>query len=161
MVRRSESVPQNDDTGPGVRVPPPVIATIVMAGAWLLDHLWTVQIGPPAVSLGGMVIFLAVALVGWAVLALVKVGNDPRPDRPDAALVEAGPFKWSRNPIYLGLLLAATGLALIWGTLWGWVGVAVLHGVLDRMVIAREEAYLATRFDAAYAAYKARVRRWM
>lgn len=155
------SADNTPDQGPGVRVPPPVIATIIMAAAWLLDRLWTLQIGPPAVSLGGMVIFLAVGLVGWAVLALVKAGNDPRPDRPDAALVEIGPFKWSRNPIYLGFLLAATGLALIWGTLWGWVGVAVLHGVLDRLVIAREEAYLATRFGAAYEGYKGRVRRWM
>jgi protein-S-isoprenylcysteine O-methyltransferase Ste14 len=155
------SADQASDHGPGVRVPPPVIATSIMAAAWLLDRLLTVQIGPPAVSLGGMVIFVAVGLVGWAVLALVKAGNDPRPDRSDATLVETGPFKWSRNPIYLGFLLAATGLALIWGTLWGWVGVAVLHGVLDRMVIAREEAYLATRFGAAYEAYQGRVRRWM
>ena len=149
------------DHGPGVRIPPPVIASAVMAAAWLLDRVWTFQIGPPAVSVGGMVIFLAVALVGWAVLALVTAGNDPRPDKPDAALVEAGPFRWSRNPIYLGFLLAATGLALIWGTLWGWVGVVVLHGLLDRLVIAKEEAYLAPRFGAPYEAYKARVRRWM
>lgn len=149
------------DHGPGVRLPPPVIAGLVMGGAWLLDRLWTVQIGPPAVALGGVVVFLAIALAGWAVLVLVKAGNDPRPDRPDAALVETGPFRWSRNPIYLGLLLGATGLALIWGTLWGWLGVAVLHGVLDRLVIAKEEAYLATRFGAAYEGYKSRVRRWM
>jgi len=108
-----------------------------------------------------MVIFLAIGLAGWAVLALVKAGNDPRPDRPDAAMVETGPYRRSRNPIYLGLLLGATGLALIWGTLWAWLGVAVLHGVLDRLVIAKEEAYLATRFGAAYEAYRGRVRRWM
>jgi protein-S-isoprenylcysteine O-methyltransferase Ste14 len=49
----------------------------------------------------------------------------------------------------------------MWGTLWGWIAVAVLHGVLDRAVIAKEEAYLSARFGAAYDAYKARVRRWM
>jgi protein-S-isoprenylcysteine O-methyltransferase Ste14 len=92
---------------------------------------------------------------------MVKAGNDPRPDKPDAALVQAGPFRFSRNPIYLGLLLAAAGLALMWGTLWGWVGVAVLHALLDRLVIAKEEAYLASRFGAAYEAYRGRVRRWM
>ncbi|WP_270938540.1 methyltransferase family protein [Falsiroseomonas oryzae] len=151
----------NKDHGPGVRVPPPVIAAAVMGAAWVLDRVWTVQIGPPAVSLGGMVVFLAIALCGWAVLVLVKAGNDPRPDKPDSALVEAGPFRWSRNPIYLGFLLAATGLALVWGTLWGWIGVVVLHGLLDRLVIAREETYLAARFGAAYDAYRARVRRWM
>jgi protein-S-isoprenylcysteine O-methyltransferase Ste14 len=149
------------DHGPGVRLPPPVIAALVMGGAWLLDRVWTLQVGPPAIALGGMVIFLAIGLAGWAVLVLVKAGNDPRPDRPDAALVATGPYRRSRNPIYLALLLGATGLALIWGTLWGWLGVAVLHGVLDRLVIAKEEAYLATRFGAAYEAYRGRVRRWM
>jgi protein-S-isoprenylcysteine O-methyltransferase Ste14 len=149
------------DQGPGVRLPPPVIAALVMGAAWLLDRVWTLQVGPPAVALGGMVIFLAIGLAGWAVLALVKAGNDPRPDRPDAALVATGPYRRSRNPIYLALLLGATGLALIWGTLWSWLGVAVLHGVLDRLVIAKEEAYLSTRFGAAYEAYKGRVRRWM
>lgn len=149
------------DRGPGVRIPPPVIAAAVMGAAWLLDRLWTVQLGPPIPELGGMVIGLAIMLIGWAVLVLVKAGNDPRPDRPDAVLVESGPYRFSRNPIYLGFLLGAAGLALVWGTLWGWIGVAVLHGLLDRAVIAREEAYLEARFGAAYAAYKARVRRWM
>lgn len=149
------------DHGPGVRVPPPVIAAAVLGVAWLLDRVWTVQIGPPLVELAGMVIFLAIALIGWAVLVLVRAGNDPRPDKPDAALVEAGPFRFSRNPIYLGFLLAAAGMAVIWGTLWGWVAVAVLHGTLDRAVIAREEAYLTTRFGAPYEAYRSRVRRWM
>lgn len=149
------------DRGPGVRLPPPVLVALAMGTAWLLDRLWTVQIGPPLPGLGGMVIFLAIGLVGWAVLVLVKAGNDPRPDRPDAALVEGGPFRFSRNPIYLGFLLAAAGLALVWGTLWGWAAVAVLHGVLDRAVIAREEAYLAARFGAPYEAYRSRVRRWM
>lgn len=147
--------------GPGVRIPPPVMVAGVMAAAWGLDRLWTLQIGPPVPALGGMVVFLALALCGWAVLVLVKAGNDPRPDKPDAALVEAGPFRFSRNPIYLGFLLIAAGLALGWGTLWGWVGVAVLHGLLDRLVIAREEHYLAARFGRSYEAYKDRVRRWM
>jgi protein-S-isoprenylcysteine O-methyltransferase Ste14 len=149
------------DHGPGVRIPPPVLTAGVLAVAWLLDRLWTIQIGPPLPGLGMMVVFLAIGLCGWAVLVLVKAGNDPRPDKPDAAMVETGPYRFSRNPIYLGLLLAATGLALVWGTLWGWVGVAVLHALLDSMVIAREETYLATRFGAAYEAYRARVRRWM
>jgi protein-S-isoprenylcysteine O-methyltransferase Ste14 len=149
------------DHGPGVRVPPPVMVAAVMGAAWVLDRVWTLQIGPPLIGMGGAVIFLAIALIGWALLVMVKAGNDPRPDKPDAALVESGPFRWSRNPIYLGLLLAAAGLALIWGTLWGWVGVAVLHGLLDRLVIAKEEAYLTARFGAAYAAYQSRVRRWM
>jgi protein-S-isoprenylcysteine O-methyltransferase Ste14 len=133
----------------------------VMGAAWLLDRVWSLQIGPSLVSLGGMVIALAVALCGWALLVMAKAGNDPRPDKPDTALVERGPFRFSRNPIYLAFLLAAAGLALVWGTLWGWLGVAVVHAMLDRLVIAKEEAYLASRFGAPYEAYKGRVRRWM
>lgn len=151
----------NDTHGPGVRVPPPVIVAAVMAAAWGLDRVWRYQLGPPAPELGGMVIFVAIALIGWAILTLVRAGVDPRPDKPDAALVETGPFRFGRNPIYLGFLLAATGLALIWGTLWGWLGVVVTHGLLDRLVIAKEEAYLTARFGAAYEGYKNRVRRWM
>jgi protein-S-isoprenylcysteine O-methyltransferase Ste14 len=137
------------------------MAAGVMAAAWVLDRVWTVQIGPPAPGIGGMVICLALALIGWALLVMVRAGNDPRQDRPDAALVEAGPFRFGRNPIYLGFLLIAAGLALAWGTLWGWIGVALTHALLDRLVIAREEAYLSQRFGGAYDAYRARVRRWM
>jgi len=149
------------DPGPGVRIPPPLIFAGVMGVAWLLGRVWPLHIGPPLVPLGGMVLFLAIALIGWALVVMARAGTNPRPDKPDTALVEAGPFRWSRNPIYLGLLLAATGLALIWGTLWGWIGVAILHLLLDRLVIAKEEAYLAGRFGAEYEAYKGRVRRWM
>lgn len=153
--------PPDDARGPGVRVPPPLMAAAVLGVAWLLDQVWRVQIGPPARELGGMVIFLAIAMIGWAVLTLARAGNDVRPDRPDAALVQGGPFRFGRNPIYLGFLLIATGLALAWGTLWGWIAVVVLHGLLDRLVIAKEEAYLARRFGAPYEAYRSRVRRWM
>lgn len=132
-----------------------------MATAWVLDQLWSIRIGPPAPQLGSMIIFLAIGVIGWALLVLVRAGNDPRPDRPDAALVEGGPFRFSRNPVYLGFLLAAAGLALLWGTLWPWIGVVVLHLLLDRLVIAREEAYLAARFGVAYEAYRRRVRRWI
>jgi protein-S-isoprenylcysteine O-methyltransferase Ste14 len=95
------------------------------------------------------------------VLVMVRAGVDPRPDKPDAAMVEAGPFRFSRNPIYLGFLLMVAGFALRCGDLWGWVALAAAHLVLDRLVVAKEEAYLATRFGAAYEAYRARVRRWV
>jgi protein-S-isoprenylcysteine O-methyltransferase Ste14 len=149
------------DRGPGVRVPPPVITLAVLLAAWGLDRIAPVPLGPPAPALGGLVVALAVGLAGWALLTLLRAGNDPRPDTPDAALVERGPFRFSRNPIYLAFVLVAAGMALTFGTLWPWLGVAVLHLALDRLVVAREEAYLAARFGAPYAAYRQRVRRWV
>ena len=149
------------DHGPGVRVPPPVMVGLLLVMAWGLHHLAPVPLGPPLPELGALLLFAAVALIGWAVLVLVRAGNDPRPDRPDAAMVEAGPFRFSRNPIYLGFLVAMLGFALRWGDLWGWVALPLGHLLLDRLVVAKEEAYLATRFGAVYAAYRGRVRRWL
>jgi protein-S-isoprenylcysteine O-methyltransferase Ste14 len=147
--------------GPGIRIPPPVMVAGLLALAWLLRQGVPVPIGPPLPDVGALVIFAALALIGWAVLVMVRAGVDPRPDKPDAAMVEAGPFRFSRNPIYLGFLLMVAGFALRWGDLWGWVALAAAHLVLDRLVVAKEEAYLATRFGAAYEAYRARVRRWV
>jgi len=149
------------DHGPGVRLPPPVIVAGLLAVAWLLGRVLPVPIGPPLPEFGALVFFVAFALMGWALLVLVRAGNDPRPDRPDAAMVEAGPFRFSRNPVYLGFLLVALGFALRWGDLWGWIALVASHLVLDRYVVAREEAYLAGRFGAAYEAYRGRVRRWV
>lgn len=149
------------DHGPGVRVPPPVLVAAVLALAWAGQRFVPVPLGPPLPEFGALVISAAIVLIGWAVLVLVRAGNDPRPDKPDAAMVEAGPFRFSRNPIYLGFLLAVAGFALRWGDLWGWVALAASHLLLERLVVAREEAYLAARFGAVYEAYRARVRRWL
>ncbi len=149
------------DRGPGVRLPPPVMLAGLLAAAWALERIWPLRIGPPAPALGGMLVALALMLVGWALLSLLRAGNDPRPDRPDVALVERGPFRFGRNPIYLGFLLGAAGIALVFGSLWFWLAVAAAHALLDRLVIAREEAYLTARFGDAYEAYRRRVRRWI
>jgi protein-S-isoprenylcysteine O-methyltransferase Ste14 len=149
------------DHGPGVRIPPPVMVAGLLALAWVLERIVPVPLGPPLPELGALVIFVAIALIGWALLVLVKAGNDPRPDKPDSRMVETGPFRVSRNPIYLGFILGVAGFALRWGDLWGWVAVVASHLVLDRLVVAKEEAYLAARFGAAYEAYRARVRRWV
>lgn len=149
------------DRGPGVRIPPPVLVLGALGGAWMLQRLAPVPLGPPLAEFGALVIFAALALIGWAVLELARAGNDPRPDRPDAALVEGGPYRLSRNPVYLGLLLGVAGFALRWGDLWGWIALLASHLLLDRLVVAKEEAYLAIRFGAAYGAYRDRGRRWL
>jgi protein-S-isoprenylcysteine O-methyltransferase Ste14 len=133
----------------------------LLAVAWLLRQVMPVPLGPPLPAFGALLIFAALALIGWALLVMVRAGVDPRPDKPDAAMVESGPFRFSRNPIYLGFLLAVAGFALRWGDLWAWVALVAAHLVLDRLVVAKEEAYLTTRFGEAYEAYRKRVRRWV
>lgn len=149
------------DHGPGVRIPPPVMVAALLGGAWLLMRALPLPIARPLPMAGAGVIGVAVLLAVWAVVVMLRAGTDPRPDKPDAAIVESGPFGLTRNPIYLGFVIAAAGFALRWGDLWGWAAAAASALVLDRLVIAREEAYLAARFGAAYDAYKGRVRRWI
>jgi protein-S-isoprenylcysteine O-methyltransferase Ste14 len=151
----------SDTHGPGVRVPPPVLVGAAILAGWALSWLLPLPVAPGVPGLGNAVIALALGLMLWAVVVMLRAGTDPRPDRPDSALLEAGPFRFSRNPIYLGFLLAAAGLALRSGELWSWLAVAAIYIVLARHVIAREEAYLAARFGAAYDTYRARVRRWL
>lgn len=151
----------SDDHGPGVRVPPPVIVGGSLALAWGLQKLLPVQLGPPAVALGGMMIFIAMGWVGWALLVLVRAGNDPRPDKPDTAFVTTGPYRLGRNPIYAGFLLFLAGVALSWGTLWAWLAVGAVFLALDLLVVRREEAYLRARFPESFPAYTARTRRWI
>lgn len=150
-----------DSHGPGVRVPPPVMVGGIALLGWALSLAVPVRLGPPLVPLGNTLIFAALMLIGWAVIVMARAGVDPRPDRPDAALLEGGPFRHSRNPIYLGFLMVAAGFALRVGDLWCWLAVAACFAVLEKLVIAKEEAYLEARFGAAYAAYRGRVRRWV
>ncbi|WP_158295494.1 methyltransferase family protein [Crenalkalicoccus roseus] len=142
-------------------MPPPLLVGGLVLAAWGLRRLLPLPVAEPLPALGLAVILVALGLILWALAVMLRAGTDPRPDRPDAALVEEGPFRFSRNPIYLGFLLAAAGFALRWGDLWGWVAVFASLLLLDRLVIAREEAYLAARFGPAYEAYRRRVRRWM
>ena len=149
------------DHGPGVRIPPPVLVASAVILAWGLQRLLPVQLGPPAVALGGMVIFLAMGWVGWAILVMVRAGNDPRPNKPDTHFVVNGPYRFGRNPMYLGMVGFLAGVALSWGTLWAWLAVGAVFLALDVLVVRREEAYLRHRFPEAYAKYTAQNRRWL
>jgi protein-S-isoprenylcysteine O-methyltransferase Ste14 len=149
------------DHGPGVKVPPPAWFLLCVGVGWGLHWLLPVRIAPPFVEFGIAVMLLGLGLILAALVVMLVARTDPRPHTPDQALVTHGPFRVSRNPIYLGLLVIAAGIALISGSLWAWLAVAALFGLLDRLVIAKEEAYLLARFGKEYADYSARVRRWM
>jgi protein-S-isoprenylcysteine O-methyltransferase Ste14 len=104
---------------------------------------------------------LGVALIGWAFLAFRSHKTTVLPHQRADALIASGPFAWSRNPIYLGEAVILTGLALYHGSLWHALAIPVFMLVLTKLAIEREEAHLAARFGDAWAAYRARVRRWL
>jgi protein-S-isoprenylcysteine O-methyltransferase Ste14 len=150
-----------DDRGPGVLVPPPLLVAAILAAAWAMRSMVAAPLGLAVPALGNVVFVAALVLVVWAIVTMARAGTDPRPDRPDKALIEGGPFRFSRNPVYLSFVLVALGFALRWGDLWGWLAVVAAQQALDRVVAIREEPYLRARFGAAYADYAKRVRRWV
>ena len=88
-------------------------------------------------------------------------GTTVKPFQSSSALVTDGVFGWSRNPMYLGMVLIVAGVAILLGSVTPWIAVAVLAVLLDRVFIAREETMLAGTFGAAFEDYRARVRRWL
>jgi protein-S-isoprenylcysteine O-methyltransferase Ste14 len=90
-----------------------------------------------------------------------RTQQDPDPRTPTPELIVGGPYRFSRNPIYLGMTLLQAGIGLALGNLWIVLLLAPVLFVLQRAVIEPEETYLARRFGEAYAGYRARVRRWL
>jgi protein-S-isoprenylcysteine O-methyltransferase Ste14 len=103
----------------------------------------------------------ALLLAGWAVLALRRARTPVEPWKATRTIVSSGPYRWSRNPIYVAFL----GVQLAWGwgrgDAWPVLLLPLTVALLSWGVIRREERYLAARFGAPYEAYRQRVRRWL
>jgi len=157
------SAPQNDTAG--VIAPPPFIFAIFLFAGWAIDQaLGTPQIGAGAMWQKILAVTLILAGLGlemWAGGLFHKAGTNAIPYKPTTALVTDGPFRFSRNPMYVGFALTYLGLAFGLNTP---VGVGLLLPCLVFMtwgVVMREERYLEAKFGQAYLDYKKRVRRWL
>jgi len=108
------------------------------------------------------VFFLAIALglIVWTAILMSRAGTTPNPTRPTTALLTDGPFRFTRNPMYLAWELIVIGVGLAANAPWV-ILMAIPAALLTRrLVIDKEERYLATKFGTEYLDYKARVRRW-
>jgi protein-S-isoprenylcysteine O-methyltransferase Ste14 len=90
-----------------------------------------------------------------------RSGQSPIPTRPTPSIIERGPYRFTRNPMYLQMVLVCIGVAVIASSAWIIVLTPVCAWALDRIAIVPEEAYLERKFGASYLAYKRRVRRWL
>ena len=101
------------------------------------------------------------ALDGAAMLAFSRADTSMVPMNPTTALVTSGPYRVTRNPMYLGMCFLYIAFAFAFGVIWALLFLPAVIAIVDRFVIAREEPYLEQRFGEAYRDYKARVRRWL
>ncbi len=146
----------------GMRLPPPVTVALIGAAAAAVEYFrpTSFAVGVAATWLGAALIAAGLALIGLAVVALHRVGTSPDPRRSVHALADGGIYRLSRNPIYLGMLTVLLGAGLWSNSMWVAASALLAWAVLQRTIVAREEAYLAARFPGEYSAYAARVRRW-
>lgn len=145
-----------------VVIPPPVWALLFVLAAWLAG----MALGLPAV--------FRHPFIGWAVFALgfvisasgrrafAKAGTEVIPvSEKNSVLVVAGPFNYTRNPMYVGILVATIGLALVIGTVLAFAAPVIFFLFVNFVSIPYEEEKMERQFADDYRAYKARVRRWI
>jgi protein-S-isoprenylcysteine O-methyltransferase Ste14 len=101
------------------------------------------------------------ALAIWAIATFRRIGTTPNPAGGSTALALEGPYRFSRNPMYLSLLLLMAGIGLAANTPWPLLTLPIVVFVLRRGVIEYEERYLTAKFGEPYRAFMARVRRWI
>ena len=154
-------MPKHD--GPDVRVIPPLVYVAALLVGLAFSRLVPTRIVAPPVAhiVGAVPAAAGTALAVSAVLLFRRARTTVLPHRPSSALVTGGPFRVSRNPIYVGFALIHIGIALAAQSLWALLLLPVVLWVIRTWVILPEEAFLRRRFGDAYAAYQARVPRWL
>jgi len=90
-----------------------------------------------------------------------RLGTTVKPLQRSSALATDGVFRWSRNPMYLGMVLIVPGVGLLEGTAIAWMAVAALAVILDQAFVRREERMLEETFGTEFEAYTRRTRRWL
>ena len=114
-----------------------------------------------AVIVGLIFVVLGFALAAFSVRTFTHAGADVVPGRPATTLVTNGPYRVTRNPIYIGFTLIYFGIAILATSVWMLLLLVPLLIILQRRVVEREETYLDVKFGEAYQKYKARVPRWL
>ncbi|MEO7938612.1 MAG: isoprenylcysteine carboxylmethyltransferase family protein [Burkholderiaceae bacterium] len=147
------------------RIPPPAIAIAAALIIWGIAH-WAPQMaipGPIRLATALVLVALGVACSVAGVIAFRRAHTTVNPTTPDAAssLVRTGIYRFTRNPMYLGLLLILCGWAIFLSSLWGLLGAGAFVLYLNAFQIAPEERALARIFGSTFAAYTASVRRWL
>lgn len=147
----------------GVFVPPPLLFLIVFLIGMLLQHVWPVHILPPPSgrATGIVCIVAGVTLIVWSIQTFWRAGTSVVPVRPSTTIVTGGPFRFTRNPMYVALALLYLGVTFWLNMLWPLLLFPVLLFLVQFYVIAREDRYLERKFGEKYLQYKSTVRRWI
>jgi protein-S-isoprenylcysteine O-methyltransferase Ste14 len=150
-----------------VRVFPPAVPLLTILLGVGLNRLWPLALGfelpmPWNYWIGAGIVIGAILGLGWySVTLLRRTGQSENPWKPTTEIVNRGPFRFTRNPMYLQMVLVCIGFALILANIWILLLTPICAWVLYEFAILPEEAYLERKFGEKYLAYKRGVRRWL
>ena len=161
-VRETEN-PQAMNVGPnpGLLRPPIVFLCAILVGI-ALNRVWPLHFLSPGIRLlGPLVTACAVVLFLLSYREFRRAGTSVQGSRRSTVIVRTGPYRFSRNPIYLAFILFVLGLSVWLNNAWLLVTLVPAVGLIAMVVIPREERFLERNFNDQYSSYKARVRRWL
>jgi len=142
--------------------PPVVVLASLLSGA-VLTAAWPLPFFPRVLRLpvGGLLVAMAAALFSYSISQFRTAGTPVPSNKPTTAIVRTGPYRFSRNPIYLAFFALHLGLAICVNSLWLIATLIATVAIIAVVVVPREERYLTGRFGTEYLEYKASVRRWL
>jgi protein-S-isoprenylcysteine O-methyltransferase Ste14 len=148
---------------PGVPIAPPLLFVIPILASVVIEWLAPTSLVHGAMRwlLGGFIFAAGIALNIGGFIVQKRAGTDPIPFNPTTRIVTQGVYRFSRNPMYIGLASCALGIAVLIDSAWTLLAVPIGLVLIDRIVITREERYLERKFGEKYLSYKHRVRRWI
>lgn len=148
---------------PGVITHPPVLYAGALAAGAVLDWIVPLPLLAPGAGMvpGVLLIGAALLLAGWCFRLFTKAGTNLPTHKPSTAIVTSGPYRFSRNPIYVALTALSVGIALWVNSAWMLGLIVPTVVVMTVGVIMREEKYLEAKFGDEYRAYRNSVRRWL
>jgi protein-S-isoprenylcysteine O-methyltransferase Ste14 len=151
------------DHGPAFRMWPPVAVGGPLVLGLLVSWLVGDPLAPSPVTTGSGWLLVAVFVLwnGWALVTIARHRTALLPGGATTIVIDRGPFAWSRNPLYVGLLVGSAGVGLVVGSVWALVALPPQWALLRWGAVVPEERYLAAKFGATYTEYADRVRRWL
>ena len=148
-----------------LRIPPPAVGLVVAAGMWVVAQLPPILQVPTRVRLvvAAVLIAMGVAVAMSGVMSFHRAKTTVNPLKPEtsAALVSTGVYSFTRNPMYLGMVLALLAWAVYLSSIWSLGGPVLFALYITRFQIVPEERVLDRLFGADFAEYKKRARRWL
>jgi protein-S-isoprenylcysteine O-methyltransferase Ste14 len=152
----------NDNAG--VLFPPPLLFVAAFVLGQRLQSSFPLPLLLPKtlrIFLGGALVGTSITTAALAVREMRSAGTSVQPQKPTTALVVEGPYRFTRNPLYLSMTLLYSGLTLLTNALWPLLLLPIALQILKRGVIQREERYLEHKFGEQYQRYKESVPRWL